>query len=59
MIAVLLGCGLRRAELAAVTLEHLQQREERPGFSLIWSARVGMYGRFRYRHELPRVCNRG
>ncbi len=28
MIAVLLGCGLRRAELATVTLEHLQQREE-------------------------------
>ncbi len=28
MIAVLLGCGLRRAELATVTLEHLQRREE-------------------------------
>jgi len=28
MIAVLLGCGLRRAELATVTLDHLQQREE-------------------------------
>jgi integrase len=28
MTAVLLGCGLRRAELANVTLEHLQQREE-------------------------------
>ena len=28
MIAVLLGCGLRRAELATVTREHLQQREE-------------------------------
>ena len=28
MVSVLLGCGLRRAELASVTLEHLQQREE-------------------------------
>jgi integrase len=28
MIAVLLGCGLRRAELAAVTLADLQRREE-------------------------------
>lgn len=28
MIAVLLGCGLRRAELATVKLDHLQQREE-------------------------------
>ena len=29
MIAVLLGCGLRRAKLATVTLEHLQQRVSR------------------------------
>src|SRR5580698_10187143 len=35
MIAVLLRCGLRRAELATVTLEHLQQREEH-WFSPIW-----------------------
>ncbi len=28
IVAVLLGCGLRRAELAAVTLQDLQQREE-------------------------------
>jgi site-specific recombinase XerD len=28
VIAVLLGCGLRRAELAAVTMQDLQQREE-------------------------------
>jgi integrase len=28
MVAVLLGCGLRRAELAAVSLHDLQQREE-------------------------------
>jgi site-specific recombinase XerC len=27
MVAVLLGCGLRRAELAAVTVQDLQQRE--------------------------------
>lgn len=28
MVAILLGCGLRRAELAAVHIEDLQQREE-------------------------------
>lgn len=28
LVAVLLGCGMRRAELAAVTIEDLQQREE-------------------------------
>src|SRR5947207_10740929 len=28
MIAVLLGCGLRRAEVAGLTVEHIQQREE-------------------------------
>jgi site-specific recombinase XerC len=28
MVAVLLGCGLRRAELAALAVEHLQKREE-------------------------------
>jgi hypothetical protein len=28
MLAVLLGCGLRRAELAAVECHCLQQREE-------------------------------
>jgi integrase len=28
MVAVLLGCGLRRAETAALTVEDLQQREE-------------------------------
>jgi integrase len=28
MVAVLLGCGLRRSELAAVQVEDVQQREE-------------------------------
>lgn len=28
MLAVLLGCGLRRSELADLTLDHLQRREE-------------------------------
>src|SRR6266480_1128030 len=28
IVAVLLGCGLRRAELAAATMQDLQQREE-------------------------------
>jgi site-specific recombinase XerD len=29
MFAILLGCGLRRAELASLTFRHLQQRESR------------------------------
>ena len=28
MLALLLGCGLRRSELVHLTMEHLQQREE-------------------------------
>jgi site-specific recombinase XerC len=28
MLALLLGCGLRRSELVNPTMEHLQQREE-------------------------------
>ena len=28
MVAVLVGCGLRRAEVAGLAVEHLQQREE-------------------------------
>jgi integrase len=33
MIAVLLGCGLRRVELGGLTIEHLQQREEHWGIA--------------------------
>src|SRR6476646_8652270 len=29
MLAVLLGCGLRRSEVAALTLRHIQQRDSR------------------------------
>src|SRR5580693_8192672 len=29
MLAVLLGCGLRRSEVAALTFSHLQQRDGR------------------------------
>ena len=29
MLAILLGCGLRRAEVAALTLGHIQQRDNR------------------------------
>jgi site-specific recombinase XerD len=30
MLAVLLGCGLRRSEVAALTLKHIQQRDTHP-----------------------------
>lgn len=33
ILAILLGCGLRRHELAELTLESLQRREERAGLS--------------------------
>src|SRR4030095_11663322 len=29
MLAVLLGCGLRRSEVAALTVKHIQQRDSR------------------------------
>jgi site-specific recombinase XerD len=29
MLAILLGCGLRRSEVAALTLHHIQQRDNR------------------------------
>jgi integrase len=29
MLAVLLGCGLRRSEVAALTFKHIQQRDGR------------------------------
>src|SRR6202022_2841215 len=29
MLAILLGCGLRRSEVAALTLKHIQQRDGR------------------------------
>jgi site-specific recombinase XerD len=43
MLAVLLGCGLRRSELAALTLKHIQQRDNR------WCIvdLVGKHGRVR------------
>lgn len=58
MTAVLLGCGLRRAELAAVTLDHLQQREEH-GSSLIWSEREVTFERYRYQHGSRQAYRRG
>src|SRR6202049_184619 len=43
MLAVLLGCGLRRSEVAALTLKHIQQRDNR------WRVvdLVGKHGRVR------------
>ncbi len=43
MVAVLLGCGLRRAELASVTVQHLQRREEHA----VFADRVGKGGHVR------------
>ena len=43
MLAVLLGCGLRRSEVAALTMKHIQQRDNR------WCIvdLVGKHGRVR------------
>src|SRR5215469_2109097 len=43
MLAILIGCGLRRSEVAALTLEHIQQRDNR------WCIidLVGKHGRVR------------
>jgi integrase len=41
MLAVLIGCGLRRGELLALQLGAIQQREEH-GWSPTWSARPAM-----------------
>jgi site-specific recombinase XerD len=43
MLAILLGCGLRRSEVAALTLKHIQQRDNR------WCIvdLVGKHGRVR------------
>jgi site-specific recombinase XerD len=58
MVSVLLGYGLRRAELATVTLERLQQREEH----WVFADMVGKGGHVRtipIRHGLPRACSHG
>jgi site-specific recombinase XerD len=43
MLAVLLGCGLRRSEVAALTLKHIQQRDNR--YCIV--DLVGKHGRVR------------
>ena len=35
MLAILLGCGLRRSEVAALTLKHIQQRDTRDGLVVV------------------------
>jgi integrase/recombinase XerD len=40
ILAVLLGCGLRRSEVSALTFSHVQQRDGR-WCSSIWSASMG------------------
>jgi integrase len=51
ILAVLLGCGLRRSEVAALTFKHIQQRDGR------WCIvdLVGKHGRVRT-VPLPRWC---
>lgn len=44
MLAVLLGCGLRRSEVAALTLKHIQQRDNR------WCI-VDLVGKHGLRHD--------
>jgi site-specific recombinase XerD len=43
LLGVLIGCGLRRAELVALTMDHLQQREGR----WVWIDLVGKGSRLR------------
>src|SRR5436305_10672359 len=43
ILAVLLGCGLRRSEVAALTMNHVQQRDGRWGIVAL----VGKHGRGR------------
>src|SRR6202047_1166700 len=46
MLALLLGCGLRRSELVHLTMEHLQQREEH------WAI-VDLVGKGRHVRTVP------
>src|ERR1039457_6510048 len=43
MLAILLGCGLRRSEVAGLTMKHIQQRDNRWGIVDL----VGKHGRVR------------
>ena len=46
MLAILLGCGLRRSEVAALTMKHIQQRDNRRTIVDL----VGKHGRV---HTIP------
>ena len=49
IIAVLLGCGLRRSEVAALTMSHIQQRDGRWCIVDLVSESTGACGPFRCR----------
>jgi integrase len=58
MVAVLLGCGLRRAELAAVQVKDVQQREEHWYSQISWE-REDISELFRCPAGLRQLCMPG
>jgi site-specific recombinase XerD len=58
ILAVLLGCGLRRSEVAALTFKHIQQRMA-SGVSGIWSASMAGCGPYRCLRGLRWLSMRG
>ena len=58
MLAILLGCGLRRSEVAALTLRHIQQRDNR-WCIVASSASMAASARFRCRRGQRARWTRG
>ena len=59
MVAMLIGCGLRRAELLALNLESIQRREDHkaaPPLSHNVAAQSGTLTPTGGRHDLPPAC---